>query len=67
MEDKKYKYGSVLIGGKEIPKTKNGLPNGVYLSKEGREILKKHIDGLKGAKNKANVNELNDLLNSLKK
>ena len=40
MAEKKHIHGTTIIGGKTIPLTKNGLPNGVYLTKEAKEIVK---------------------------
>jgi len=59
------KQKTVKFGGKEVPLTKNGLPNLVYLSKEGREVVKGYIDKKKKEKKEILVKELSDLLNKL--
>lgn len=66
MEDKKkYQYGSVVILGKKIPLTKNGLPNRVYLSKEAREIVSKYADDKKKQKKEILTNEITEILKKL--
>jgi hypothetical protein len=61
MEKKK----SVVIGGKEIPLTKNGLPNQVYLSKDSRAMVKSFNEKLKGKEKAATEKELSDLFKTL--
>jgi hypothetical protein len=56
---------TVTIGGKEIPLTKNGLPNRVYLSKEARAVIKEYAEKKKLEKKEVLVKELTDLLNKL--
>lgn len=56
---------SVKIDGKEVPLTKSGLPNKVYLSKDAKAIVKAFEDKMKGKKKENVEKELNDLLNSL--
>jgi hypothetical protein len=53
------------IGGKEIPLTKNGLPNRVYLSKEMRTVVKEYADKKKAEKKEVLIKELTDMLNKL--
>lgn len=36
----KFPYGSVVLGGKKIPLTKAGNPNGIYLTKEDKQNIK---------------------------
>lgn len=64
-DKKKYPYGSAMLGGKEVPFTKSGLPNRVYLTKEGKATLTVFSDKLKATKKAASQKELSDLLNSL--
>lgn len=56
---------TVKIGGKEVPLTKSGLPNKVYLSKDAKAIVKTFEDKLKNTKKENVEKEINDLLNSL--
>lgn len=56
---------SVKIGGKEVPLTKSGLPNRVYLSKVEREIVKEYADKKKKEKKEILVKEITDMLNKL--
>ena len=55
----------IKIGGREIPLTKNGTPNLIYLTKEEREIVKKHTDKKKKEKKEIQIKELTELLNNL--
>lgn len=57
--------GKIKIGGREIPTTKKGVPNLVYLSKEEREIVKKHIEKKKKEKREIQIKELTEILNKL--
>jgi hypothetical protein len=61
MEKKK----SVIIGGKEVPLNKNGLPNRVYLTKDGRILVKAFDEKLKEKKIAATEKELTDLFKTL--
>jgi hypothetical protein len=66
MEDKKkYPYGSVMLEGKKIPLTKNGLPNQVFLSKVAKIKVKQLNETLKETKKAATEKEINDLFKSL--
>jgi hypothetical protein len=56
---------SVMIGGKEVPLTKNGMPNQVYLTKEGRIVVKAFGEKLKEQKIAATEKELSDLFKTL--
>ena len=56
---------TIKIGGKEIPLTKSGLPNRVYLSKEAREVVKSYAEQQKKEKKEILVKELTDILNKL--
>lgn len=59
------KTNTVTIGGKEIPLTKNGLPNRVYLSKEAREVVAKYAENKKKEKKEILTNEITELLKKL--
>jgi len=66
MADKKvHKYGSEMIEGKEVPLTKSGLPNQVYLSKDAKVIVKDLEETLKASKKTATQKELSDLFKRL--
>lgn len=56
---------TIKIGGKDVPLTKNGLPNKVYLSKEAREVVKKYEEDKKKEKKKILVDELTTILQKL--
>lgn len=56
---------TIKIGGKEVPLTKSGLPNRVYLSKEAREVVKSYAEQQKKEKKEILVKELTDILNKL--
>ena len=56
---------TIKIGGKEVPLTKNGLPNRVYLSKEARAVVKEYAEKKKKEKKEVLVKELTDILNKL--
>jgi hypothetical protein len=61
------KKETVSIGGKQVPLTKNGLPNKVYLSKDEREVLESFEKEIKKQKKEVKIKELTDVLNKLKK
>jgi hypothetical protein len=56
---------TIKIGGKEVPLTKSGLPNRVYLSKEAREVVKTYAEQKKKEKKEILVKELTDILNKI--
>jgi hypothetical protein len=56
---------TIKIGDKEVPLTKNGLPNRVYLSKEARAVVKAYAENKKKEKKEILVKELTDMLNKL--
>ncbi len=58
---------TMKVGGRDIPVTKSGLPNMVYLSREEKEILDTYKKQLKKEKKELRVSELRAALNSLKK
>jgi hypothetical protein len=58
---------TIKIGGRDIPVTKSGLPNMVYLSKEEREVVESYKVSLKKEKKELRITELKQALNSLKK
>jgi hypothetical protein len=58
---------TMKVGGRDIPVTKSGLPNMVYLSREEKEILDTFKKQLKKEKKELRVSELRAALNSLKK
>jgi hypothetical protein len=57
---------TIKIGGKEVPLTKSGLPNRVYLSKEARAVVKEYAEKKQKEKKEILVKELTDMLNKLK-
>ena len=57
---------TIKIGGKDVPLTKNGLPNQVFLSKEAREVVAKYAKQQKEAKKEIMIKELTEQLNKLK-
>jgi hypothetical protein len=54
------------FGDKEVPTTKNGLPNCVYLTKAEREIVKAFAEKQKKGKTDNSLKQLSDSLNNLK-
>jgi PHD/YefM family antitoxin component YafN of YafNO toxin-antitoxin module len=58
---------TMKVGGRDIPVTKSGLPNMVYLSKEEKEVMETFKAQLKKEKKDLRVSELKAALNSLKK
>jgi hypothetical protein len=56
---------TIKIGGKEVPLTKSGLPNRVYLSKEAREVVKTYADKQKKDKKEILIKELTEILGKL--
>lgn len=65
MAEKKHIHGTTIIGGKTIPLTKNGLPNGVYLTKEAKEIVKNLNKEAKEQKKSLTEEQLKDLYSKL--
>ena len=59
------KTNTVKIGGKDVPLTKSGLPNRVYLSKEAREVVAKYADDKKKQKKEILTNEIAEILKKL--
>lgn len=57
---------TIKIGGKEVPLTKSGLPNRVYLSKEAREVVKTYAEQKKKEKKDILVKELTNILSKIK-
>ena len=57
---------TITIGGKQVPLTKSGLPNRVYLSKEAREVFATYADKQKKEKKEIELKELTDQLAKLK-
>jgi hypothetical protein len=58
---------TMKVGGRDIPVTKSGLPNMVYLSREEKEVMDSFKTQLKKEKKEMRVSELKAALNSLKK
>ncbi len=56
---------TIKIGGKDVPLTKSGLPNRVYLSKEARAVVKDYAEKKKREKKEILVKELTDMLDKL--
>lgn len=54
------------FGNKEVPATKNGLPNCVYLTKAERALVKAHVEQLKKSDKEVSLKQLADSLNSMK-
>jgi hypothetical protein len=65
MEKKNSTTGTIKIDGKDIPVTKSGLPNLIYLGKSEREIVKKYKEDKKKKKQEIVIKELEDILKSL--
>jgi hypothetical protein len=65
MEKKNSTTGTIRIDGKDIPVTKSGLPNLIYLGKSEREIVKKYKEDKKKKKQEIVIKELEDILKSL--
>lgn len=59
------KQNTVKIGGKDVPLTKNGLPNRVYLSKVAREVVAKYAEDKKKQKKEILTNEITEILKKL--
>lgn len=60
------KAKTITIQGKQVPLTKKGLPNLVHLSKDAKEIVRKHIAQKKKEKKEVLANELQGILSKLK-
>ena len=58
---------TITFAGKEVPLTKAGLPNLVYLPKEARAIVVEFVDKKKKAKQEIMTKELLDILKKLDK
>jgi len=58
---------TMKVGGRDIPVTKSGLPNMVYLSREEKEVMESFKEQLVKEKKEMRVSELKAALNSLKK
>lgn len=56
---------TIKIGGKDVPLTKSGLPNQVYLPKDLKVAVKAYVDKKKSDKKEMELKELTDLLNKL--
>jgi hypothetical protein len=56
---------TIKIGGKEVPLTKSGLPNRVYLSKEARAVVKEYAEKKKKEKKEILIKDLTDILDKL--
>lgn len=54
------------FGNKEVPATKNGLPNCIYLTKAEKAYVKAHVAQLKNSDTELSLKQLADSLNSLK-
>jgi hypothetical protein len=54
------------FGNKEVPATKNGLPNCVYLTKAEKEYVKAYVEELKKTKTEISLKQLADSLKGLK-
>ena len=57
---------TITVEGKQVPLTKNGLPNRVYLSKEAREVVATYADKQKKDKKEIMLKELTEQLAKLK-
>ena len=60
-------YGAIDILGKKIPLTKDGFPNAVHLSKEGKELVKKAKGDRKNQNREAYLKDLKEQLEKLGK
>lgn len=59
------KAKTITIGGKEVPLTKSGLPNRVYLSKDARDVVANYAAKQKKDKKEIMLKELTDQLAKL--
>ena len=55
---------TITISGKEIPITKQGTPNMVFLKKNQREVIKKYLAKKKRENSEIEVNEVQNLFPS---
>jgi hypothetical protein len=60
------KKATFKFGNKEVPATKNGLPNCTYLTKAQKEYVKAHAKQLKDSNDEASLKQLAESLNNLK-
>jgi|GEM_PF-5957348 len=58
---------TIKINGKDIPLTKDGFPNAVHLSKEGKELVKKAKGDKKNQNKETYLKELKEQLEKLGK
>jgi hypothetical protein len=56
---------TIKIDGKDVPLTKSGLPNRVYLSKEARVVVKEYAEKKKKEKKEILLKEITDMLGKL--
>jgi hypothetical protein len=56
---------SITFNGKEVPLTKDGFPNAVYLPKEVRAAVKKHREQKKAKKGEELIEDIIKLLEKL--
>ena len=61
MEKKTFKFGN-----KEVPATKKGLPNCIYLTKAEKEYVKNHIAQTKNNETELSLRQLAESLKNLK-
>lgn len=68
MKDKKFPYGKVEIGGKDIPLKKDGTPNKINLTKEMKKVYDEVIAEQRGiVTNKAKEELIKHLQKGFKK
>jgi hypothetical protein len=65
MEKKNSTNKTIKIDGKDIPVTKSGLPNLIYLGKTERDVVRKYKEDKKKRKQEIVIKELEDILKSL--
>ena len=56
---------SITFNGKEVPLTKDGFPNAVYLPKEVRAAVKKYREQKKAKKGEELIDDITKLLEKL--
>lgn len=65
MEKKNSINKTIKIDGKDIPVTKSGLPNLIYLGKAERDVVRRYKEDKKKRKQEIVIKELEDILKGL--
>lgn len=61
----KFQFGKVKLGGKDIPLTKEGIPNSVYLKSELKIEMREYKEKRKKEKVAVNKKELLEILKKI--